>query len=73
MKYLVRTKFCLGLQLEHLHMSILIYRSAYVQKILKKFNMDKVYSARTPMLVRALEKKDKDSFKLREGGEEVLG
>jgi hypothetical protein len=35
MKYLARTKFCLGLQLEHLHMSILIYRSAYVQKILK--------------------------------------
>jgi hypothetical protein len=59
MKYLARTKFCLGLQLEHLHMSILIYRSAYVQKILKTFNMDKVYSARTPMLVRALEKKIK--------------
>jgi hypothetical protein len=25
MKYLGRTKFCLGLQLEHLHMSILIH------------------------------------------------
>jgi hypothetical protein len=30
MKYLGRTKFCLGLQLEHLHMSILIHQSTYV-------------------------------------------
>jgi hypothetical protein len=71
MKDLGRTKFCLGLQLEHLHTSILIHQSAYVQKILKKFNMDKVYSARTPMVVRAL-KKDTDPFRLKEEGEEVL-
>jgi hypothetical protein len=35
MKDLGRTKFCLGLQLENLHTSILIHQSAYVQKILK--------------------------------------
>jgi hypothetical protein len=34
--------------------------------------MDIAYSARTPMIVRALEK-DKDLFKPREEGEEVLG
>jgi hypothetical protein len=34
--------------------------------------MDKAYSARTPMIVHALEK-DKDPFKPREEGEEVLG
>jgi hypothetical protein len=34
--------------------------------------MDKVYSARTPIIVRVLEK-DKDSFRLKEEGEEVLG
>jgi hypothetical protein len=34
--------------------------------------MDKVYSARTPMVIRALEK-DKDPFRPREEGEEVLG
>jgi hypothetical protein len=34
--------------------------------------MDKAYLARTPMIVRALEK-DKDPFKPREEGEEVLG
>jgi hypothetical protein len=71
MKDLGRTQFYLGLQLEHLHTSILIHESTYVQKILEKFNMDKVYSATTPMIVRALEK-DKDPFKSREE-EEVLG
>jgi hypothetical protein len=34
--------------------------------------MDKAYSTRTPMVVHALEK-DKDPFKLKEEGEEVLG
>jgi hypothetical protein len=72
MKNLGRTKFCLGLQLEHLHMGILIHQSAYVQKILEKFNMDKAYSARTLMVVHALEK-DKDPFRPKEEGEEVLG
>jgi hypothetical protein len=72
MKDLGRTKFCLGLHLEHLHTGILVHQSAYVQKILEKFNMDKAYSARTPMVVRALEK-DKDLFRPKEEGEEVLG
>jgi hypothetical protein len=68
MKDLGRTKFCLGLQVEHLHTSILVHQSAYVQKILKKFNMDKAYLARTPMIVHALEK-DKDPFRPKEEGE----
>jgi hypothetical protein len=71
MKDLGRTKFYLGLQLEHLQMGILVHQSAYVQKILKKFNMDKAYSARTPIVVRALEK-DTDPFRSKEEGEEVL-
>jgi hypothetical protein len=58
MKDLVKTKFCLGLQLEHLPMDILIYQSTYVQKILEKFNMDKVYLSKPLMIVRALEKKN---------------
>jgi hypothetical protein len=72
MKDLGRTKFCLGLQLEHLQTSILVHQSAYVQKILEKFNMDKTYSARTPMVIHAL-KKDTDPFRAKEEGEEVLG
>jgi hypothetical protein len=72
MKDLGKTKFCLGLQLEHLHTGILVHRFAYVQKILEKFNMDKAYSARTPMIVHALEK-DTNPFRPKEEGEEVLG
>jgi hypothetical protein len=72
MKDLGRIKFYLGLQLEHLHTGILVHQSAYVQKILKNFNMDKAYSATTPMIIHA-SKKDKDPFKPREEGEEVLG
>jgi hypothetical protein len=56
MKDLVRTKICLGFQLEHLHTGILVHQFAYVQKILEKFNMDKAYRATTPMIVHALEK-----------------
>jgi hypothetical protein len=71
-KDLGRTKFCLGLQLEHLHTGILVHQSTYVHKVLEKFNMDKAYSVRTPMIVHALEK-DNDPFRPKEEGEEVLG
>jgi hypothetical protein len=53
-------------------MGILIYQFAYVKKVLEKFNMDKVYPQRTPMIVRALEK-DKDPFSPKQEGEDVLG
>jgi hypothetical protein len=39
---------------------------------LEKFNMDKAYPSKTPMVVRALEK-DIDPFWSRQEGEEVLG
>jgi hypothetical protein len=72
MKDLGKTKFCLGLQLEHLPTGILVHQSAYVQKVLDKFNMDKAYPFKTPMIIRALEK-DTDPFRSRQEGEEVLG
>jgi hypothetical protein len=72
MKDLGKTKFYLGLQLEHLPTGILVHQSAYVQKILEKFNMDKVYPSKTSMVIRALEK-DIDPFQPRQEGEEVLG
>jgi hypothetical protein len=53
-------------------MGILIHQSAYVKKVLEKFNMDKAYPQRTPMVVHVL-KKDKDLFRLKQEGEEVLG
>jgi hypothetical protein len=52
-------------------MSILVHQSANVQKILEKFNMDKAYLTRTPMIVHSLEK-DNDPFRPKEEGEEVL-
>jgi hypothetical protein len=64
MKDVCKTKFSLGLQLEHLPTGILVHQSAYVQKVLEKFNMDKVYPSKTPMIVRALEK-DTDPFRPR--------
>jgi hypothetical protein len=55
MKDLGKTKFCLGLQLEHLPTGISVHQSAYIQNILQKFNMDKSYPSKTPMVVRSLE------------------
>jgi hypothetical protein len=71
MKDLGKTKFCLGLQLEHLTMGILVHQS-YLQKILEKFNMNKACPSKTPMVVRVLEK-DTDPFRPRQEGEELLG
>jgi hypothetical protein len=72
MKDLGQTKFCLGLQLEHLPSGILVRQSAYTQKILEKFNMDKSYPSKTPMVVRSLEV-EKDPFRPMEDGKEILG
>jgi hypothetical protein len=71
MKDLDKTKFCLGLQLEQLPTGILIHQPAYVQKVLEKFNMDKVYPSKTHMVVRNLEK-DTDPFRPRQEEEVVL-
>jgi hypothetical protein len=71
MKDLGQTKFCLGLQLEHLCSSIFVYQVAYVQKVLKKFSMDKSYPIKILMVVRTLDV-EKDPFRPREE-EEILG
>jgi hypothetical protein len=72
MKDLGKTKFCLGLQLEHLPSGILVYQPAYIQKVLEKFNMDKSYPSKTPMVVRSLDM-EKDPFRPRDDNEDVLG
>jgi hypothetical protein len=72
MKDLGKTKFCLGLQIEYLQTGILVHQYAYVKKVLKKFNMDKAYPQRTLIIIRASEE-DKDPFRLKQEGEEVLG
>jgi hypothetical protein len=67
-----KTNFFLGLQMKHLPTGILAHQSAYVQKILEKFNMDKVYPSKFPMVVRALEK-DTDPFRPHQEAEELWG
>jgi hypothetical protein len=52
-------------------MGILIHQSAYVQKVLEKFNMDKTYPSKTPMVIKGLEN-DTDHFLPCQEGEEVL-
>jgi hypothetical protein len=72
MKDLGKTKFCLVLQLEHLHSGILVHQSTYIQKILEKFNMDKSYPSKTPMVVRSIDM-EKDPFRPCDDGEKILG
>jgi hypothetical protein len=63
-----KTKFCLGLQIEHLPNEILIHQSTYIEKVLKHFHMDKAHPLSTPMVVRSLDVK-KDPFRPQEDGE----
>jgi hypothetical protein len=72
MKDLGKTKFCLGLQLEHLPSGILVHQSTYTQKVLEKFNMHMSYPSKTPMVVRSLDLK-KDPFRPRDDEEQTLG
>ena len=72
MKDLGKTKFCLGLQIEHLPEGVFVHQSTYTKRVLEKFNMDKCHPLKTPMVVRSLEA-DKDPFRPKEEDEEVLG
>jgi len=61
MKDLGKTKLYLGLQIEHLADWIFIHQSAYTERVLKRFYMDKAHPLSTPMVVRSLEV-NKDLF-----------
>nr|AQY61295.1 Pol [Coffea arabica] len=67
-----KTKFCLGLQIEHLKGGIFVHQTAYTRKVLKRFYMDKAHTLSTPMVVRSLDP-NKDPFRPREENEEILG
>jgi hypothetical protein len=72
MKDLGKTKFCLGLQIEHFQNEIPVHQSTYTKKILKHFYMEKAHPLSTPMVVRSLDV-EKDHFRPREDDEEILG
>ena len=72
MKDLGKTKFCLGLQIEHFSTGVFVHQSTYTKKILKRFYMDKAHPLSTPMVVRSLDVKN-DPFRPCEKDEELLG
>ena len=72
MKDLGKTKFCIGLQIEHFSNGVLVHQSTYIKKILKRFNMDKTHPLSSHIVVRSLDVK-KDLFRHCEKGEELLG
>ena len=72
MKDLGKTKFCLGLQIEHLSNGVLIHQSTYTERILKRFYMDKAHPLSSPMIVRSLDVK-KDPYRPIEDCEDLLG
>ena len=71
-KEMRKIRYCLSLEIEHKSDGILIHQSAYIEKILKRFNMDNAHPLSTPMVVRNLDPK-KDPFRPLEDGEKILG
>ena len=71
MKDFGKTKFCLGLQIEHFPTRVFVHQSTYTKKILKRFYIDKAHSLSSPMIVRSLDVKNY-LFRPYENGEELL-
>ncbi|XP_070055840.1 uncharacterized mitochondrial protein AtMg00810-like [Nicotiana tomentosiformis] len=71
MKDLGKTKFCLGLKIEHVTNEIFIHQSTYTEKVLKRFYMDNAHTLSTPMVVRSLDI-NKDPFRPQENDEELV-
>ena len=58
MKDLRKTKFCLGLQIEHFPNGVLVHQSTYIKKVLKHFYMDKAHHLSSLMVVQSLDVKN---------------
>nr|GEW78622.1 putative RNA-directed DNA polymerase [Tanacetum cinerariifolium] len=71
MKDLGKTKYCLGLQIEHMPNCILVHQSNYKETVLKRLNMDKAKSSSTSMVGRSLNV-DNDPSRPCEEGEDVF-
>ena len=72
MKDLGKTRYCLGLQTEHIPNDIFNHQSNYIEKILKHFNMDKAYLLSTSIVVWSLDPKN-DPFRPKDDDEQILG
>ena len=53
MKYLGQTSYCLGLQIYYSNEGILLHQKAYVEKVLKLFQMDQSNPLAAPMIGRS--------------------
>ena len=72
MKDLGKTKFCLGLQIEHFPNEVLVHQSIYFKNFLKHFYMDKTHPLNSPMVIRSLNMKKRLILSLRKN-KELLG
>ncbi|CAL8084456.1 unnamed protein product [Prunus armeniaca] len=72
MKNLGKTKYCLGLQIEHSANGILVHQSTYTEKVWKQFGMHKAHPLSTPMVARSLDTK-KDPYRPKGDDEMLLG
>lgn len=72
MKDFGKIKYCLGLQLEHTPEWILVHQLTYTQKVLEMFGFEKACPSKVLMVERSLQQ-DKDPYRPKEEGEEVLG
>ena len=55
MKDLGKTRYCLGLQIEHREDGILLHQSNYTEKVLRRFSHHDAKASSTPMVVRSLD------------------
>ena len=56
-KDLGKTRFYLGFELEHRACGILIHRFAYIQKMVRRLNLDEMQLISTPVIGRSLDKR----------------
>ncbi|KAM2566754.1 hypothetical protein TB1_009214 [Malus domestica] len=70
-KDLRKTRYCLSLKIEHCSNEILVHRSNYIQKVLRRFNKDKSKPSSTPMVIQTLDAK-RDPFRPKKDKEEIL-
>ncbi|KAJ9562984.1 hypothetical protein OSB04_008144 [Centaurea solstitialis] len=72
MKDLGKAKFCLGLQIEHLKGGILVHQETYVEKVLKRFYMDKSHPLSTLMVVMLFDVEN-EHFRPPTDDEDIIG
>ena len=71
MKDLGKIKYYLSLQIEHYSDGVLIHQSTYIEKVLKRFHMDKSHPHSSALVVRSLEV-TKDPFRPKEENKKLL-